>query len=175
MPVPADNPAMCDLQSRIRRWTLLFMAGLVVSGATALPIATEVGVAARALGEDFTAGERIPEFAASWFRRIHAEVGFAAERAPILFYGTDWLAFGHFMIALAFVGALRDPVRNRWLYTYGMIACALVPIWALLFGEIRGIPLWWRAIDSCFGILGFIPVWLCSRWIAELEARTPPR
>jgi hypothetical protein len=37
-------------------------------------------------------------------------------RFPFVTYGTDWLAFGHFVIALAFVGALRDPVRNRWLY-----------------------------------------------------------
>ena len=85
-----------------------------------------------------------------------------------MFYGTDWLAFGHFVIALAFLGALRDPVRNRWLYEFGMMTCALVPVWALVFGHLRGIPLWWRAIDSAFGVLGFVPVWLCHRWSGEL-------
>jgi hypothetical protein len=85
-----------------------------------------------------------------------------------MFYGTDWLAFGHFMIAFAFVGALRDPVRNRRLYEFGMVACALVPLWALVFGQVRGIPLWWRAIDSAFGVVGFVPVWLCHLWTGNL-------
>lgn len=82
-----------------------------------------------------------------------------------MFYGTDWLAFGHFMIALASGGALRDPLRNRWLYQFGMIACAAVPIWAFVFGPIRGIPVWWRVIDASFGVIGFVPMWLCNRWI----------
>jgi hypothetical protein len=86
-----------------------------------------------------------------------------------MLYGTDWLAFGHFMIALAFVGALRDPVRNRWLYQFGMAACALVPIWALVFGPLRGIPPWWRAIDASFGVVGFVPMWLCHRWTRALD------
>lgn len=97
-----------------------------------------------------------------------AAVGTSAQ-APLMFYGTDWLAFGHFMIALVFVGALRDPVRNRWLYTFGMWACALVPPWAMWFGHVRGIPLWWRAIDASFGLVGFVPVWLCHRWTGEIE------
>ena len=86
-----------------------------------------------------------------------------------MFYGTDWLAFGHFVIALAFVGALRDPVRNRWQFQFGMAACALVPVWALVFGHIRGIPVWWRMIDAAFGIVGFVPMWLCNRWAREIE------
>jgi hypothetical protein len=50
-----------------------------------------------------------------------------------------------------------------------MIACAAVPIWALVFGQIRGIPLWWRVIDASFGMFGFVPMWLCHRWTARLE------
>jgi len=157
------------LRSRIRAWTLFFIAGLVVSGATALPIATEVALGARLLGEDMDAGGRVPAFAAQWLRTVRASVEGAARQSPILFYGTDWLAFGHFAIALAFVGALRDPVRNRWLYQFGMMACALVPPWALLWGEVRGIPGWWRVIDAAFGVVGFIPLWLCNRWVGELE------
>ena len=52
----------------------------------------------------------------------------------LLFYSTDWLAFGHFVIAIAFVGALRDPVRNRWLFDFGLIACVLVVPYAVVFG-----------------------------------------
>jgi hypothetical protein len=50
-----------------------------------------------------------------------------------------------------------------------MIICAAVPLWAMTFGPIRGIPAWWRVIDAGFGVVGFIPMWLCDRWTAGLE------
>ena len=95
----------------------------------------------------------------------------ATVRDPYMVYGTDWLAFGHFMFAVVFVGAARDPVRNRWLYQFGMIACALIPLWALVFGHVRGIPVWWQLVDVVLGVLGFIAMWLCSRWARALELR----
>lgn len=91
---------------------------------------------------------------------------------PFLAYGTDWLAFGHFVIAIAFVGAWRDPARNRWLFDFGLIACALVVPYALVMGGWRGIPLWWRLIDCSFGVLCAIPLWLCRRDAAELAQLT---
>lgn len=136
------------LRSRIRNWTVFLIAGLVLSGATAIPVATELAIGVDALGEGLDGAGRLPAFAGDWLRTLRDGIRATSGRAPFMFYGTDWLAFGHFMIALAFVGALRDPVRNRWLYQFGMIACALVPPWALVFGEVRGIPLWWRAIDA---------------------------
>ena len=160
---------MDRLTSRVRGWTLVLIGGLILSGATALPISTEVDAAANILGPDLNAGGRLPEFVASWLRTLQTGIHETSRRAPFMFYGTDWLAFGHFMIALAFVGALRDPVRNRWLYQFGMAACALVPLWALFFGHLRGIPPWWRAIDASFGIVAFIPAWLCHRWTRTLE------
>ena len=159
------------LRSRIRAWTLFLIAGLVISGATALPIPTQVRLGVHILGPDFRGGGAVPEDVARWLRTVRDGVEATAASAPFMFYGTDWLAFGHFVIALAFVGALRDPIRNRWLYRFGMLACALVPAWALVFGAIRGIPLWWRCVDAAFGVVGFVPAWLCDRWAGELEAR----
>ena len=160
------------LVARVRAWTAFLIVGLVLSGATAIPIPTQLEMGVDALGEQLDAGGRRPAFFGPWLRTLRDGIRATAERAPFMFYGTDWLAFGHFMIALAFVGALRDPVRNRWLYRFGMIACALVPVWALVFGQVRGIPLWWRAIDAMFGIVGFVPCWLCHRWTGALEAAT---
>jgi hypothetical protein len=57
-----------------------------------------------------------------------------------LAYGTDWLAFAHLVIAIAFLGPLKDPVRNIWVVEFGMIACLLVIPLALICGPIRGIP-----------------------------------
>ncbi len=170
----ADNPGVEDLRSRLRTWTWFFIAALVVSGATALPIRAEVERGVAVLGEDLTGKGLLPPFASAWLRTVRDGVFAASDTFPFLFYGTDWLAFGHFMIALAFVGAVRDPVRNRWLYQFGMIACALVPLWALVFGSFRGIPLWWRAIDASFGVVGFWPMWLCDRWARTLEGATVP-
>ncbi len=157
------------LRSRIRAGTLFLIAGLVISGVTALPIPSEVAAGVALLGEDLSAAGRVPAPVARWLRTIRDGVEATADRAPFLFYGTDWLAFGHFMIALVFVGALRDPRKNRWLYQFGMLACALVPLWALIFGHVRGIPMWWRAIDASFGAVGFVPAWLCHRWVGALE------
>jgi len=90
------------------------------------------------------------------------------EICPLIAYGTDWLAFGHFVIAIAFLGALRDPVRNLWVIEFGMIACILVVPMALIFGLIRGIPLLWRLIDTSFGIFGIIPLWISRRYVLRV-------
>ena len=161
---------MDRLRARIRAWTLFLICGLFISGATALPIRAEVALGAALLGEDFAAGGRTPPEVAAWLRTVREAVETTARQAPLMFYGTDWLAFGHFVIGLAYIGALRDPVRNRWLYQFGMVACALVPVWALVFGHLRGIPGWWRMIDAAFGLVAFLPMWLCNRWASELEA-----
>src|SRR5215212_2585625 len=100
------------LRTRIRAWTLFFIVGLVISGATAVPIQSEIALGQTLLGHDFTAGGRMPVGVAAWLRTVRDAVENAAAGSQVLFYGTDWLAFGHVVVALAFIGALRDPVRN---------------------------------------------------------------
>ena len=161
-----------DLQSSlrpIRLWTALFMLGLVLSGLTAIPIVTTFRLAAEYLGSDFRGGGTVPAFAATWLQRVNQGVILAEHDAPYLYYGTDWLAFGHVAIAVAFIGAYRDPIRNRWLYTFGMIACIMLVPWALWFGYVRGIPIWWRIIDCSFGAFGFLPLWFCHQRTGQLE------
>jgi hypothetical protein len=143
---------------RIRWLTGLFMFGLVLSGVTAIPLQIETGWLTRFSNTQ-------------WLLRVHAALVQVQSQYPFLFYGIDWLAFGHFVIAIAFIGALKDPVRNRWLFDFGLIACALVVPWALAFGAVRGIPSWWRLIDCSFGILGFVPLWLCRNCVKELDER----
>ena len=45
----------------------------------------------------------------------------------------------------------------------------VVPL-ALIAGEIRGIPLWWRLIDCGFGVGGFVPLWFAARLVRRLQA-----
>ncbi len=150
--------------------TWLFIIGLVVSGATAIPLQWELDLLERITG--FTGGDGQMEISLVGTLLVHVSRALeeTGDKYPFLFYGTDWLAFGHFVIAVAFAGALRDPVRNIWLFTFGMIACVLVIPYALIFGAVRGIPIWWRLIDCSFGVFGFIPLWFCRKWARELEA-----
>jgi hypothetical protein len=159
------------LRRRIRLLTWLFIIGLILSGATAIPLPAELDYLVNITGArqliEMPASTAAPAWAV-WLVRIQSELRDLATSHPVLFYGTDWLAFGHFMIALAFVGALRDPVRNVWLFTFGIIACDCVIPYAFVFGAIRGIPIWWRLIDCSFGVFGIIPVWFCKKWTQEL-------
>lgn len=152
------------LRRRIKWLTGLFILGLTLSGATAIPLLGEVNLLANFLGPDGQSS-----VLAAWLLRVQTALVQTQTQYPFLFYGTDWLAFGHFVIAIAFVGAWRDPVRNRWLFDFGLIACVLVIPYALVFGGLRGIPWWWRLIDCSFGVFGFIPLWLGRKWTYELE------
>jgi hypothetical protein len=151
------------LLRRLRWLTWLFIVGLVLSGATAIPLPPEVNLLVHWTGAN---GES--EWA-RWLWRVQEALVQTQAQHPFLFYGTDWLAFGHFVIAIAFIGALRDPVRNRWLFDFGLTACVLVIPYALVFGSLRDIPFWWRLIDCSFGVFGFIPLWFCRKWTGELE------
>ena len=160
------------LLRRIRWLVGFFIFGLVFSGATAIPLETELNwlvnlTGARAM-VDSPGATSIPAWA-EWLCRIQTALHETNLKYPFIGYGGDWLAFGHFAIAIAFIGAWRDPVRNRWLFEFGLIACALVIPYALVCGAFRGIPFWWRLIDCSFGVFGAIPLWICRRYTYELE------
>jgi len=74
------------------------------------------------------------------------------------------------VIAIAFMGAVKDPIRNRWVIEFGMIACVLIIPYALILGHFRGIPMLWRFIDLLFGILGIIPLYFARKMTLELES-----
>jgi hypothetical protein len=73
------------------------------------------------------------------------------------------------VIAVAFYGPLRDPIKNIWVIQFGMIACVMVPFLAFIAGAIRQIPFYWQLIDSSFGLIGFIPLYYCHKSILRLE------
>lgn len=45
----------------------------------------------------------------------------------------------------------------------GMIASALVLLFAFVAGHFRGIPIGWRLVDCSFGIVAFIVLWICHK------------
>lgn len=158
-----------QLRCRIRWLTWFFIIGLIISGVTAIPLVTEVNWLVARLGVDSQTSATATSEVARWLLRIRESLTVTQAVHPQLFYGTDWLAFGHIVIGVAFIGVLREPVRNRWLFDFGLIACAMVIPWAFVFGGVREIPIWWRLIDCSFGVFGAVPLWWCRKWAKELE------
>lgn len=82
--------------------------------------------------------------------------------------GAAGFAFAHLVTALALIGPLRDPVRNVRGIVFGLVACAGVPLLALVAGHVRGIPLGWRLIDCSFGLVCGVPLAVCLRLVGRL-------
>jgi len=166
-----------DLKStlllRIRIWLMLFIVGLVLSGLTAFPLVRETAWLNQAFHVAPTppAGGDAP--LQGWLRRVHDALATTGSEYPFLAYGTDWLAFAHLVIAIAFIGPVLDPVRNKWVLVFGVIACLGVFPLALIAGPIRGIPVYWRMIDCCFGLFGAIPLFICLGYVRRLEELGP--
>ena len=138
----------------------IIIVGLVLSGLTAFPLETELKIIRDHLS--------INDPFYNWIDKVYTGLKSTNKQFPYLSYGTDWLAFAHLMIAVAFIGPLKDPVRNIWVIEFGMIACIMILPLALIAGTIRGIPFYWRLIDCSFGIIGFIPLYYCRFTIKKL-------
>ncbi|XVV13359.1 hypothetical protein ACQP2X_03080 [Actinoplanes sp. CA-131856] len=153
----------------IRAWLLVFVIGLVLSGVTAFPLVTEVRVLA-----DVLHAVPAPDALVAWIDRVREGLEVTGTNYPFIAYGTDWLAFAHLMIAIAFWGPWRDPVRNIWVIEWGMICClAIIPL-ALIAGPIRELPWWWLLIDMSFGVFGIIPLIVVRRLIKRMATDSAP-
>jgi hypothetical protein len=151
---------------RIRFYLGIVIFGLFISGVTAIPLVREADLLHRLVNKYAF----FPSATRDWAQTLYAGILDTNARYPFMFYGTDWLAFGHFAIAIAFIGPLRDPVRNIWVIDFGIIACLLIIPYAFAFGSVRGIPIWWRLIDCSFGAFGLIPLLLARRSTKQLAS-----
>jgi len=149
----------------IRYWLFIFIICLILSGLTASPLDTELQWL---LGIwPFHTNTALYH----WVQRTYSALRDSNKQYPFLAYGYDWLAFAHIVIAIAFIGPLRDPVRNIWVIQFGMLACIGVFPLALIAGPVRGIPLYWQLIDCSFGVIGLIPLAICYKKIRLLEKK----
>ena len=147
------------------RWCLgLFMVGLFLSGITAFPLVHETGLLVLIVGH-FGTGSAL----FMWVNQVHEALAATAAQYSFLAYGTDWLAFAHVVLTVLFLGPWRDPVRNKWVIEFGLIACAGVLPLALIAGPVRGIPLFWRIGDCSFGVFGAIPLWIALQAVKRME------
>ena len=153
---------------QVRRWLSFFMAALLFSGITAIPVNWELTTLLR-----FT-----PQHSSLhlWLTKVLNAYQEVNERLPFLLYGYDWLAFAHIILAILFIGPYRDPVKNIWVIEFGMIACLLILPLAFTAGYFRGIPLGWQLIDCSFGVVGMVPLWIVHKKIRAIEKiqQAPP-
>lgn len=150
---------------KIRALTLFFILALTVSGLTAFPLETELTLLCSILeGSTGFMGELH-----AWFSWILEGIVVTNENYPFLMYGTDWLAFAHIMIAVAFLGVYLKPVRNIWIIYFGMIACISIIPTVLICGVVRQIPFYWQIVDCSFGVFGIIPLFMLLQLIKRLE------
>jgi hypothetical protein len=153
------------LRNQVRALIIFFIIALVLSGVTAFPLETELRWVCSWWPEQHSGFYK-------WLSTCYNAIKNTNEQYPYMAYGYDWLAFAHIVIALAFIGPLKDPVKNIWIIEWGCIACiAVIPL-AFIAGPIRQIPLYWRLIDCSFGIIGIIPLLICRSKIKQLEKTT---
>jgi hypothetical protein len=149
------------LKTKIRLLIIFFIAALVLSGFTAMPIEAEL----RWL---LQYKDMMPQKMGDWLQTCYLALADTNLKYPFLAYGYDWLAFAHYVIALSFIGPYRDPVKNAWIIDWQILCCiAVVPL-AVIAGSIRQIPVFHILIDCCFGLFGIIPLLICRRWIKQL-------
>lgn len=168
----SDDKETARLRRTIRISLGIFIAGLVLSGVTAFPLLTEIQLLCAWMGlpGDAIASEHTG--LSHWLLFVREGLATTYARYPFVAYGTDWLAFGHIVIALFFIAPWREPGRHTSVIRAGMAACVLVVPLALGCGAIRGIPIYWRLIDCTFGVLGLIPLWIALRCAEQLQAGT---
>ena len=155
---------------RVRALLALFAAALALSGATALFLPSEARALVGALWGDAAPGTSWAPALHAWLARCRDALADVGTRHPFLYYGTDWLAFAHFVLAILFLGAARDPVRNVWAIQFGLICCAGVVLFAAVAAPLRGVPWVWVPVDAAFGVFGAVPLLLALRDIRHLEA-----
>lgn len=153
---------------RIRALIVFFILALWASGITAFPLRWELGILDFWLGNESAIGKIFPGLAL-WIGNVKEGLDYNAAHYPFLAYGTDWLAFAHIVIGIAFFGPLRDPVRNIWVIHFGMIACVLIFPLAFICAPVRGIPFYWTLIDCSFGFFGLFPLLWLHFLIKKLE------
>ena len=159
----ANDYAMSKLIKQIRALTIFFIAALVLSGVTTFPVYTELKwILDSHIFTDDSVMQR-------WFMKVLAGVKATQEEYPFIFYGFDWLAFAHLIIAVLFIGVYQHPVRNKWIIQWAMISCIGVLPLAFIAGTARGIPIYHILIDCSFGVFGLIPLRIIQIKIKELK------
>ncbi len=154
---------MSKLLKQIRVLTILFIIALLLSGITVFPLPSELKFLLNTnIFADDTAIKQ-------WLSKVVVALQETQKQYPFIFYGFDWLAFAHIVIAILFIGVYQHPVRNRWIIQWAIITCICILPLAAIAGSIRGIPFFHILIDCSFGVIGLIPLFIIQSKISKLK------
>jgi len=153
------------LRRKIRIAIIITITGLLLNGISALPLRTELNIL-------LSNPDMLPKFLRDWWVYVNKGVMETGDNYDFMRYGFDWLGFAHLLVAIAFIGPLKDPVKNEWVVRWGMIASALSVLMAFGWERLRAIPLWWSCIDASIAVVAFFILWFCNKWIQELKTTT---
>lgn len=148
--------------TQIRIILTSFIVLLILSGVTAFPVKSEITFLINHLNW-------FPVYLQEWIIKLNTTI---TQTPDIMLYGTDWLAFAHIIISLFFIPVYIHPVKHKVNLIIGMTACILVFPLAFICGPVRGIPFFHQLIDCCFGVFGFLFLWMVYRKINKLEINT---
>jgi hypothetical protein len=138
-----------NIQKKIKLLILTFIVSLVAIGISVFPVTSILDNLIPFLTSNYP-DSRLTNF----LQAISEALNYNHEHYPFMLYTLDWLGYAHLMIALVFIGPLRDPVKNIWVIEFGILACLLTIPAIFIFGYKNQMPLWWSFIDCSFGIIG---------------------
>lgn len=150
------------LRRKIRAVIIITIIGLLLNGVSAIPLKTELNIL-------LSKPNALPAFLRDWWLYVNKGITETNDKYPFMRYGFDWLAFAHLLIAIAFLGPLKDPIKNEWVIIWGMIASVLSVLIALCWERLRGVPIWWSCIDAAIAVIAFIILLMCNSWIKKLK------
>ena len=124
--------------TRIRFWLIVIIVGLVISGVTAFPLRHELNLLSTWLvGADASWNPADHSGLAHWTLLVREGLEVTYQKYHFIAYGTDWLAFGHLVIALFFIPPYKDPVRYIGNIHIGILACFGIFALALICGDVQ--------------------------------------
>ncbi len=150
------------LRRKIRTAVVFIIIGLLLNGISAIPLQAELKIL-------LSNPDALPPFLRNWWTYVNSGINDTAKNYPFMRYGFDWLAFAHLMIAIAFIGPLKDPVKNQWVVQWGIITAAFSLVMALCWERLRDIPFWWSLVDAFIAVVALIILLLCNGWIKQLK------
>jgi hypothetical protein len=116
---PKETFNVMELDKCLFRYRLslgLFIVGLIASGLTLRP---ELSTLCRFLGISNPSSYPDMHGLRHWIGFVYFGLKQTYSQFPFFGYATDWLAFGHLVIAAFFVGPFLAPKRNSWVLYVG--------------------------------------------------------
>ena len=98
-----QNRQALELRRKVQILLVLYGLALIAIGLATIPLQVEIAVLENVTG-DRSALEEVWPAMAHWISRVQEGVSRAYGTYPFLQYGTDWLAFAHVVIGIAFLG-----------------------------------------------------------------------